>query len=287
MPKTLRRILLLTACALTSLSVSAQAACLAPCPADTTKDDGKPRITTAQWLWGIGKADVLDTYLTPLAYSGPNLTIAHLTERPARWGHGHVTTVSSYTLQAASLDATHEEGHEWDAEISAAGGWRYNLRPLRGLRIGLGGMAELTTGFTYNTRGSNNPAQGRLGLSLGPSVLAEYAFNFCRRSATVSIALDAQAVGVQFAPEYGQSYYEIFSLGHSSGTIHFTHPANCPTTRLQALVTLPVWGARLTLGYLGDVRQSSLGGQKRHAWRNGLLIGYTRHFTIMRPQHRH
>lgn len=286
-----RRTLFTAACALASLGAGAQAVSVA---AEATTAGGSAtsccsaapapqRITSARWLWGMGRASVLDTYLSPLTYSGPNLTVEHLTERTARWGHGRITTVSRYTLQAASIKAQHGDGREWDAELSAAGGWRYNLRPARGLRIGLGGVAELTTGFTYNSRGSNNPAQGRLGLSLGPSVLTEYAFSLWGRPASASLELEGQALGLQFAPEYGQSYYEIFSLGHSDGTVHFTHPANCPTARLQALVTLPVWGARLTLGYLGDVRQSSLGGLKRHAWRNGFLIGYTRQLVILRP----
>lgn len=140
----------------------------------------------------------------------------------------------------------------------------------------------MSGGFTYNTRGSNNPAQGRLGLALNASGLAEYRFPLFRKTAAARLSADMQLTGVQFSPEYGQSYYEIFSLGHTDGIIHFTHPGNCPTYRLQATVTLPVWGAQLTLGYEADVRQSKLGGLKRHAWRNQFLIGYTRHLKLLR-----
>ena len=89
-------------------------------------------------------------------------------------------------------------------------------------------------------------------------------------------------LGVQFSPEYGQSYYEIFSLGHTSGILHFTHPGNAPTCRLAATVQLPLAGARITLGYTGDVRQFDSAGLKRHAWRNCFLIGYTRQLKLLR-----
>lgn len=279
----------LTVClALTPLPVVAQtarpadgAASLSAAASDTVT---RPRETTHQWLWGIGSANVLDTYLSPLEYTGPNLTLWHSTERLARWGRNRVTTYSLYALQGAYLHAPTDDGKEWDAELSAAGGWHYNWHPVPRLRLAAGGLLEATTGFTYNTRGSNNPAQGRLGVNVAASGLAEYTFPFlARRTATARLQLDAQLMGLQFSPAYGQSYYEIFSLGHSSGIIHFTHPGNCPTLRLSGGVTLPLWGARLTLGYLGDIRQSTLGGLKRHAWRHAFMIGYTRRLLLLRP----
>lgn len=280
-------ILLTLACALVPAGAKAQT-CLSPlgAPADSLAHDQgaaeRPRLTRRQWLWGAGRASVLDTYLTPLTYEGPDLTLAHSTERLARWGRGRVTTYSLYTGHLAYAASPTDDGKEWDSELTATAGWHYNWRPLRGLRLAAGGLGELSGGFTYNTRGSNNPAQGRLGLSLAASGVAEYSFPLLHRRATARLQADMQLMGVQFAPSYGQSYYEIFSLGHSAGTVHFTQPANCPTVRLQGLVTLPVWGADVTLGYLGDIRQSRLGGLKRHAWRHGFVIGYTRTIGIVR-----
>jgi len=239
------------------------------------------RVTSSLWLWGAGRANVLDTYISPLEYTGPEISALHSAERMAHWGKGHVTTYSVYTGHATYLHSPTDDGKEWDAELTAAAGWHYNWRPTSRWRLAAGGLAELSGGFTYNTRGSN-PAQGRIGLSIATSGLAEYSFPFFKKTAIARVQADAPLFGVQFSPEYGQSYYEIFSLGHSSGVVHFTQPGNCPTLRLQALVTLPVFGASVTLGYLGDIRQSELGGLKRHAWRNGFMIGYVRRLRIVR-----
>lgn len=270
------RILLLCALTLAPAMVKAQN-CV-----DTTAAWRTAGVTERQWLWGIGRANVLDTYLSPLEYEGPNLSARHRTERLARWGKGRVTVQSHFGGHLAYLHSPTDDGKEWDAELSAAGGWFYNWNPVPRLRLAAGGLLEMSGGFTYNTRGSNNPAQGRLGLALYASGLAEYRFPLFRKTATARLAADMQLMGAQFSPEYGQSYYEIFSLGHTDGIIHFTQPGNCPTYRLQATITLPVWGAQLTLGYEADLRQSKLGGLKRHAWRNQFVIGYTRHLKLLR-----
>lgn len=243
---------------------------------------GEPIVTHRQWLWGIGRANLLDTYLSPLEYAGTNLTLLHQTRRPARWGRGRVLTVSTYSLQGAYVASPTDDGKEWDAELSASGGWLYSFVDNRRWTVAVGGQLEGSSGFTYNTRGQNNPAQGRLGAALLASGLTEYRFPLFRRTASVALQLDAQLLGAQFSPEYGQSYYEIFSLGHSDGVVHLTHLGNCPSARLLTAVTLPVWGAKVTLGYMADVRQSRLGGLKRHAWRNTFMVGYTRSLRLVR-----
>lgn len=271
----------LLVCALALTKAGAQT-CMQPICQASSDTAAMPRLTRHVWLWGAGKANVLDTYLSPLEYSGPNFSLAHQTERSARWGKGRVTTYSLYTVHLGYLSSPTDDGKEWDSELTAAGGWHYNWRLCPNLRIAAGGLAELSGGFTYNTRGSNNPAQGRMGIALSASGLAEYSFPLFRQRATARVQADMQLAGLQFSPSYGQSYYEIFSLGHSAGILHFTQPGNCPSFRIQGQLTLPVAGAHLTLGYLGDIRQSALGGLKRHAWRHGILIGYTRTLALIR-----
>lgn len=239
------------------------------------------RLTQRQWLWGVGRVSLLDTYLSPLTYDGVDFSVLHQTERQARRLGRRLTL---HSLYSAHFDYSHsptDDGKDFDGELTAAGSLLYNFRPASAWRLGIGGTLEMSGGFTYNTRGSNNPAQGRIGVSLAASGLAEYRFRFFRQYATARLQADAQMTGVQFSPQFGQSYYEIFSLGHTDGIVHFTHPGNCPTVRFQALVTLPIRSSHLTLGYLADIRQSKLGNLKRHAWRNNFMIGFTRRLQIV------
>ncbi len=240
----------------------------------------KWRVCEKQWLWGVGRANVLDTYLSPLEYTGTDLSMTLRTERAAHWGKG-VNVVAEYTAHMAYLHSPTDDGKEWDGEFSAAGGWIRSWQLNGHWRLAAGGLAEASGGFTYNTRGSNNPAQGRFGVQLEATALAEYTFRIGRKQASARVQADAPLIGAQFSPVYGQSYYEIFSLGHSHGVVHFTHPGNVPTARLLAVATLPVLKSHVSIGYLADIRQSRLGGLRRHAWRNSIMIGYTRTLHIL------
>ena len=236
-----------------------------------------PRVTTRQWLWGIGGGNILDTYLSPFTYKGTDFSLLYQTERLAHWGRNNVTVKSHYNTHVCYANSPTDDGKALDAEFSALGGWHYNWH-LSAWRIGLGGLLEASGGFTYNTRNSNNPAQARLGTAVLVSAIVDYQFRFFSQKATASVEVNAQMLGVQFAPEYGQSYYEIFSLGHSDGVVHLTHLGNCPTMQAISTLTIPIKRAKLTFGYMADIRQSKLGGLKRHAWRNSFMLGYTRQF---------
>ncbi len=240
------------------------------------------RVTTHSWLYGIGRANVLDTYLSPLEYTGPSLAAFHISERPARWGKGKVSFTGLFSGQGSRLHSPTEDGDAWDARLSAAFGWHHNWHPLRGLRLAAGGLAEASGGVTYNTRNGNNPAQGIAAADLRLSAIAEWAFRLSGRSLTACLRADAPLIGAMFSPSYGQSYYEMFSLGHGDRNVRLTHPFNAPSVRMAATLTVPVAGARLTLGYAADVRQSHVNGLKRHLWNNQFVLGYVRTIRILR-----
>ena len=245
-----------------------------PLPAQVADSLPPCRVSRHTWLFGAGTVNLLDTYLSPLEYTGPNLTLLHRRERPVKWGGGKLTALTQTHGHVAYAKSPTDDGKEWDGELSVASGWLCRIPLSSRWRLSAGALGELTSGFTYNTRGSNNPAQGRLGLSLLASAVAEGEFRLWKKTCLARFQADAHVAGLQFAPEYGQSYYEIFSLGHTSGIVHPTWTGNCPTARLEATVSFPTGRNRWTFGYVADIRQSSLGGLKRHAWRHNLVVGY-------------
>ena len=88
--------------------------------------------------------------------------------------------------------------------------------------------------------------------------------------------LDVPLCGLMFTPRYGQSYYELFSLGHYDRNIVFSHPFNAPTARLLTTLDFRLRHTWLTIGYEADIRQSDVAGLKRHSWRHSLVIGFVR-----------
>lgn len=245
-------------------------------------DTAARRVTTHEWLYGVGRLNVLDTYLTPLEYTGPSLSVVHRSERTARWGRGRVSVQGYFTGRGAWLASPTDDHKEADAQFTAAAVWHRNWHPAPGLRLAAGGMGRIGGGFTYITNGGNNPAQGRLAADVGLSLLAAYDFSLRRYPLHVDTQLDVPLLGAAFTPNYGQSYYEIFSLGHYDRNVRLTHPVNAPSLRWLTTCRLQLLGATLSVGYLADIDQSRLNNLKRHAWSHSFMIGYVRRLRLLR-----
>lgn len=233
------------------------------------------------WLYGVGHTNVLDTYLSPLEYTGPSLAFIHRTERRARWGGGKVTVQGLYSADMAVLSSPTDDADEWDGNFSAAFGWHYNWRPVPSLRLAAGAMLEGALGFTYNLRNGNNPAQGRLGMQLMASSIAEYAFRIRRQRFSSRLQVDFPLMGGMFSPNYGQSYYEIFSLGHYDHNVCLTHPFNAPSAHMLLTLQVPLGRrAMISAGYDCNIRQSHVNHLKHHHWSHRFVIGYVRRLSI-------
>ena len=240
------------------------------------------RLTSHSWMVGAGRTNRLDTYLSPLEYTGPELRVMRETMRPTRWLDGRLSTQTLVVGGAAYTHSPTDNGKAWCGQIDASFGYHYNWTPLPGLRLLAGAHLAGGIGFQYNTRNGNNPAQARVDIALEASVAAIYRFKLKEKWFSARLQLDAPVVGAMFTPNYGQSYYELFSLGHYDHNVRFTYPGNAPTMRGLLTLDIPVATAVLRMGYLVDIRQSNVNYLKRHAWTHAFMIGCVKHFSIIR-----
>ena len=235
-------------------------------------------------MLGVGYTDILDTYLSPEKYRGTDLRFLSHTRREKD------STCLVHQLLHEGCIATADNRSGNGGEIGGGYTFAYSLlrkwqMPVGSchLRLLAGGTAELSVGFLYNTRGSNNPAQARLALQLKPTVAADFDFRLFRRQQrpfTLHYEASAPLCGLMFSPNYGQSYYEIFSRG--------TYDHNCvPTTiastpSLRQMLTLDFRALHTTwrIGYLGDWRQASVNNLKQHTYTHALVFGIVRRFRI-------
>lgn len=66
-----------------------------------------------------------------------------------------------------------------------------------------------------------------------------------------------------FSPEYGQSYYEIFSLKHGGKNILFTSLHNQPALRQLLTLDFPVGNMNVRAGYICDIQQAKVNHLKK------------------------
>ncbi len=268
--KAIRSLLISTLVAVPS-AVSAQVA-------DTLRSD---KVVVNAQMIGVGATSILDTYLSPEEYSGTELRyVSHTVRRREgrRWSRMLV-----HQGAFAYADNRSGNGNEMSGMYTFTYGLHYNWDLLGGrLNVMAGGQADVEAGFLYNTRNGNNPAQARLALNVSPSAAATYRFRLGRVPLAAHYEVSAPVLGLMFSPNYGQSYYEIFSRGNYDHNVVPTTFTNAPSLRNMLTLDFTLGRTTLRLGYLGDFRQAKVNNLKYHSYSNMLLIGFVRHFKITR-----
>lgn len=155
-------------------------------------------------LYGVGFTNILDTYLSPMEYTGPEIRILRESMRMTKLMNGNVSVQS---LFQANLSLT-ENKAETSNEMSGMVNWNYALhyqfRLTENLKILAGPMLDLNGGFIYNMRNSNNPAQAKAYVNLAASGMVIYRFHIGNYPLIARYQANLPVMGVMFSPEYGQ-----------------------------------------------------------------------------------
>lgn len=244
-------------------------------------EEATRRVITNLMMVGVGSADMLDTYLSPEKYSGTSVAFGSFTERRrpcSRWSRQ-----IEYQADAAFGRNRADNATDMSAMMRFSyGAHRHWTWLADRLTVKAGALIDAYAGFLYNTRNGNNPAQARCGIDLTPSAEAQYAFEAWHRRSRVTLALAVPIAGVRFSPNYGQSYYEIFTQGNYDHNVVPTTFVSAPSLRTRLTVDVPLRHAAIRVGYWGEWRQASVNGLKSHHYIHSVGIGYVRRFSINR-----
>ena len=277
--------LLLLALGLCSGLALAQTPAITYVSAETLPIDSLTRQRQYATSVGAGFGNVLDTYLSPYSYTGINIRVHHeYTRWTRRFMQGDTARVSYHTyiaLDGNILDNPAGNINEYSGALRYSMAWKYHFPALflGKLHLSAGPMATFYAGGLYNEHDGNNPAQGRASLTIDATATAAMPLHLMQRPCLLSLSADVPLVGIAFSPNYGQSYYEIFSLGNYDHNVVFAHIGNMPSLRAQLLLHIPL-NARATtslrVGYVTEILQSTFNNLRYHSYSHTLMIGISK-----------
>ena len=225
-------------------------------------------------LIGIGKSYLVDSYLSPLTYDGLALSLINDRLKGSSLFESKLLLQNQFRIQIGITKNPTSSSSEYFGSLY------YNLNgylPLFNrninsskLRIYGGGGPELSLGGIYNVRNSNNPGSLKTYVSLNVAAMA--IFNW--KSITFRWQVSSPFAGVFFSPEYGHSYYEIFTLGNNKGTIHLGSLHNQLSVRNYFTVDIPVNKMTIRTGYMWDYYSSDVNKLITKISSHQFLIGF-------------
>lgn len=240
------------------------------------------RIIVRSTQFGASFMNNLDTYLSGYSYTGGGLHIGHESFRDARTGNYRW---KYQILFNSRIGAAFQEGNMQVAGIINCSWSGYHpFKVCKGLTLLAGAQIQAEGGALYVPGNGNNPASAKLRTALAASGMAIYHFPVLGNDWVARYQIDIPLAGIMFAPQFGQSYYEIFGLGHAKGIVSFAHPFNTPSWRHMLSLDIPVGTRRhsttLRFSYIADLYQSDINSIRCHMYSHSVTFGLAR--TILK-----
>ncbi len=244
---------------------------------------GAQKVVTRSTMIGVGVSNVLDTYLSQEHFKGPGFSFLSTIERQRtgnRW-----STLMEHEANISSVKDRPKSKHELEGAYNFYWGKLYSWQFMDNrLRLQAGGLLNASLGVIYNTSNSNNPAQARAHLNLMPTGTAAYRFQLFNRTLVARYELSLPLAGIMFSPNYGQSYYEIFSRGNYDHNVVPTTFVSAPEWRHMLTIDIPVnirhSSFNIRIGYLGNMQQAKVNNLRQHIYTHRILVGITKRFSI-------
>lgn len=237
-------------------------------------------------LFGVGYINQLDTYLSPMEYTGMELRYLRESMRMTKLMNGNISYQSLFQSNLSLAENKAVTGNELIFLANWNQAWHYQFRISENLKLMAGPLLDINGGFIYNLRNSNNPVQAKAYLNLGASGMAIYRFKLKNYPMVLRYQLNIPLAGIMFSPEYGQPYYEMTISNNWGKNICFTSLHNQPSFRQFLTLDFPIKSTNLRIGYVCDIQQAKVNDLKSHTWSHTFMIGWVKNFYVFKGKNK-
>ena len=219
-----------------------------------------------------GYASIHDSYLTPITYDGIDLG---LSLEATRWASRYrwlwqLSVGTDYNYVENNAKNNNLQKVMGDISFNMQHVWMGVHHPRLGFSAGP--MAQLRAGIVYDAVNSNNPVTVRAHANLGATGMAWFNTHLGRLPITLRYQAQLPVMGVFFAPEYDESYYEIY-LGNHKNLAHLGYWGNRFDMTNYLGADLHVRKVTLRIGYRNRLEHWSVNNLNVHDFTHALVFG--------------
>jgi hypothetical protein len=230
-------------------------------------------------LIGIGGYRIKNNYLSPLIYTGTGIRVMNERMKMVSLSNQRISTQQILDIDLSSVSNPAGTVAALAGFVDYSYGFHYRFQPTQDLKLLTGASIKGMFGFVYNTQSANNPIATHVDLDLNLSAMGIYTFRIRNYPLTCRYQVDIPLTGVLFTPAIGQSYYEIFGLGNTSGIVGFSSLHNKFTMRNYLTVDFSVWKFTLRTGYLNNIYSTNIKEIQTHYVSHNLMVGFVKEFV--------
>ena len=204
-----------------------------------------------RWSIRVGEFRSYDQILSQQEYNGVSITLNALHLGQYR-DTGNVYWYFRDQFRFSPMLNSSRSARLYFGSIRLDYGTNYAFDLGNGFRLSAGGYLDIYGGIKYNTRNVNNIASADVQIGLRAAATAHYMYRWSSKFALgCHYGLSTPLIGCFFAPDYGESYYEIWlnlpsSLNHS---VHFSSFHNRQGIMGDLAIDLIFPHGVLTLGF--------------------------------------
>ena len=240
--------------------------------------ESKPiRLTYRSTMFGLGQANVYDTYLSPLNYSGNSYSFMAENMEMTSFLQEKIAVQQLFFIDFSSTLNHVGNSLNYAGFLEYSYGLFYRFTPLSDLKIFAGSQINGLAGYVYNIRNGNNPITAKAHLNLTLSGVVSYDFKIKSQAFRLRYQISSPFAGLMFSPQYGQSYYEI-SLGDEGQLIYFSSYHNHLSLRNNFSLEIPIWVITLRAMYANSVYETRINNIETRIHNGSFMIGFSKEF---------
>lgn len=226
--------------------------------------------------FGAAGQGVLDDYLSSNVFSGPALAFSLESVRK-REGSENLYRSRFSMFNVGWLKNASQRGRDLTLWVNIHDAWLFRFFENSSFTVLAGPEWNTGIGAVYTMRSTNNPAQLKLNTAAGIGAQGTWRFQYWKLpKMALRLNLDMPLLGVNFSPEYGQQYYEIWQYGQLGPSLHLSWPGNLQAMSHRLSLDIPVRKTQLRIGYDGDFFRYNMDGLKTRIYTHSVTIGVVR-----------